>query len=167
MNFKDTVIKSYPTGSRYICNPAPTDTDNDTLILVNGYYDYPEMLLNDGWEDCGKEYDMPGDFMAFRKGEENYIITEDPDYFLSYIKATEGAKALNLLKKEDRISLFHAVLNAPEGILGLPAGFKYDELFGVEPIRHAQVAGFEQVMNPVRPVPPVPFWDNDGIIIEL
>jgi len=112
MKFEDCIIKSYPTGSRYICDPAPTDTDNDTVILVNGYYDWGSILLDDGWEDCGKEYAFPHSsiqFRAFRKGEENYIVTEEDDFYLSYIKATEGAKALNLLKKEDRIALFDAI----------------------------------------------------------
>lgn len=115
MEFKDTVFKSYPTGSRYICNPPPTDTDNDTIFLVNGYYDYEEFLLNDGWEPCGDGY-PDGDFLAFRKGEENYIVTEDEELFLSYVKATEGAKALNLLNKEDRIKLFQAVREAGRGM---------------------------------------------------
>lgn len=124
MNFKDTVLRSYPTGSRYICNPAPTDTDNDTLLLVNGYYDWAQLLIDDGWEDCGKEYEIPrGEFRAFRKGEENYICTEEPEFFETYIKATEGARALNLLKKEDRIKLFHAVQCAGEGYTGFPDDF--------------------------------------------
>lgn len=112
MKFEECIIRSYPTGSRYICNPPPTDTDNDTVILVNGYYDWENILLDDGWEDCGKEYAFPNSecqFKAFRKGEENYIVTEEPDFYLSYVKATEGAKALNLLKKEDRVALFDAI----------------------------------------------------------
>lgn len=110
MEFKDCVLKSHPTGSRYICNPPVMDTDNDTVILVNGYYNWEEMLSNEGWEDCGIDYDsIDGDFRAYRKGEENYIVTEDEDFFFSYVKATEGAKALNLLNKEDRIKLFAAV----------------------------------------------------------
>lgn len=110
--FEDIIIKSYPTGSRYICNPAPKDTDNDTVILVNGFYDYDTILRDDGWEDCGPDYDNVGEFRAYRKGEENYIVTEDPEFYDSYVKATEGAKALNLLKKEDRIALFQAVCSA-------------------------------------------------------
>jgi hypothetical protein len=110
MQFQDCVLKSHPTGSRYICNPAPTDTDNDTVFLVNGYHDWVSILLNDGWEDCGKQYEgHDAEFRAFRKGEENYIVTEDIQFYLSYLKATEGAKALNLLNKEDRIKLFQAI----------------------------------------------------------
>jgi len=109
MKFEDVVYASYPTGSRYICNPPPLDTDNDTVFLVNGYYDWKQMLLDEGWGDCGEEYEKGEDFHAYRKGEENYIVTEDDDFYQSYVKATEGAKALNLLNKEDRIKLFIAV----------------------------------------------------------
>lgn len=111
MKFEDTVIKKHATGSRYICNPAPKDTDDDTVFLVNGYHDWVQILLDDGWEDCGKEYPGGAEFRAFRKGEENYIVTEDAEFYVSYLKATEGARALNLLNKEDRIKLFQAVSN--------------------------------------------------------
>lgn len=107
--FEECVIKQYPTGSRYICNPAPTDTDNDTIFLVNGFYDWKAALEADGWEYCGKDYEKDGEFDAYRKGEENYIVTEDPEFYKSFVQATEGARALNLLNKEDRIKLFRAV----------------------------------------------------------
>jgi hypothetical protein len=115
--FEDCVLFSHPTGSRYICNPAPTDTDNDTILLVNGFFPWQEMLLNDGWEQCGY-YEFAGRFQAFRKGEENYIVTEDEEFFKRYIHATEAAKALNLLNKDDRIKLFRAVAEAGDGIAG-------------------------------------------------
>lgn len=111
------VIKSYPTGSRFICDPPPTDTDNDTVILVNGFYDWQSALEKEGWDDGG-DYGG-GDFISFRKGEENYICTEDPDFFSDYVKATNGAKALNLLKKKDRIALFEAVIEGAKGLDGL------------------------------------------------
>lgn len=124
MKFEETVIRSYPTGSRYICNPAPVDTDNDTIFLVNGYYQYADMLAQEGWDNCGRDYEKGGDFQAWRKGEENYILTEDPEFFESYIKATEGAKALNLLNKQDRINLFVAVLQASKGYIGFKDKFE-------------------------------------------
>lgn len=108
MKFEDTVIDSHKTGSRYICNPPVLDTDDDTVILVNGYYDYHSMLVNDGWEATA-DYDGTGHFYSFRKGDQNYIVTESPRFFNAYVVATETAKALNLLKKEDRIKLFQTV----------------------------------------------------------
>jgi len=139
MKFEDCIIKSHPTGSRYICVPAPTDTDNDTVILANGFYDWASMLMGDGWEDCGKQYEgHKGEFRAFRKGEENYIVTEDPDFYTSYVKATEGAKALNLLNKDDRIKLFHAVCNTDMNGL-YEGGDVFIDLAPVEAAQWAEV----------------------------
>lgn len=123
MKFKDTVLKSYPTGSRYICNPPVMDTDKDTVFLVNGFYDFAQMLRDDGWEDCGIQYEGIGEFQAFRKGEDNYIVTEDPEFFKCYVKATEAAKALNLLNKDDRITLFQTVYLAGYGYDGFRTDF--------------------------------------------
>lgn len=109
MEFKDCVYASYPTGSRYICNPPLMNTDKDTVILVNGYYDWQKLLLSEGWEDCGVDYEDVGTFESYRKGEENYIVTEDEEFYKNFVKATEGARALNLMVKEDRIKLFQAV----------------------------------------------------------
>lgn len=139
MKFEDTVFRSYPTGSRYICNPAPKDTDNDTVFLVNGYYDWASILLEDGWEDCG-QYDKGGDFRSFRKGEENYIVTENDNFFSNYVKATTAARALNLLEKQDRITLFQAIMDAGEGY----EGFAIME--GVGPF------GLPNIRNPRPPV---------------
>lgn len=67
------------------------------------------------------DYETGGDFQAFRKGEENWIVTEDEEFYTSYVKATEGAKALNLLNKEDRIKLFVAVNAAGRNPIPRPA----------------------------------------------
>jgi hypothetical protein len=113
MKFEDTVIKSWPTGSRYICNPPVADTDRDTVILVNGYYDYDELLEKEGWvESINDGYKSGGRFVSYRKGIDNYIVTEEPDFFNEYVIATEVAKMLNLQKKEDRIALFQKVSDA-------------------------------------------------------
>ena len=43
--FNDAVLRSYPTGSRHICNPPVMDTDDDRVVLVNGFYDWEKMLV--------------------------------------------------------------------------------------------------------------------------
>lgn len=108
--FNSLVVASHPTGSRYICNPPVLDTDKDTVILIDGYEDWQSLLEDEGWEPCG-DYNNNGNFVAYRKGEENYIITEDKEYYMRYVYATRAAKAVNLLNKEDRIKLFEAVLD--------------------------------------------------------
>lgn len=110
--FNDVVIKSQPTGSRFICGVE--DTDDDRVVLVNGYYNWEKLLIDDGWELCtDEEYpqEEEPEFKAFRKGKMNYIVTEDPQFFQCYVTATFVAKAFDLTNKEDRIKLFQEVLD--------------------------------------------------------
>lgn len=110
MNFyEDFVIKSSPTGSNYICNPPVTNTDIDTIILAKpGYNNH---LAELGWEPHEDPmYTQMGDFISWRKGNKNYIVTTTPDFYKKFVLATKTAKALNLLVKEDRVKLFKAVM---------------------------------------------------------
>jgi hypothetical protein len=128
ITFADCVLKSHRTGSKYICNPPVMNTDDDLVILVNGYLNWQNLLVRDGWEVCGDysgDEDIDPDFQAFRKGDKNYICTEDPDLFDRYVFATEGAKALNLRDKEQRINLFQAVKWAQHDFSGLPDNAKF------------------------------------------
>lgn len=110
IEFKDTVRKSWPTGSRYICDPPVLNTDKDTVILVNGFLDWETALLNEGWERDGKDYgELRSDFTSYRKGDENYVVTEDEDFFRKFVVATEGAKEANLLDKEKRVLFFQRI----------------------------------------------------------
>lgn len=102
-------LKSHPTGSSYTCDPPVTDTDIDTVVLVNPLVDYHDILLKDGWK-FNQEYEATGYFTSYRKDNMNLIVTESPAYYLCYVKATMAAKALNLLDKKDRITLFQTIL---------------------------------------------------------
>lgn len=106
-------------GSRVTCEPAPSGTDQDWLVLVsaNGYTDFAAALLAAGWEVGGSmipadvDYTPVGDrFNSFTKGEDNIIATASPDFHRKFLAASSIAKRLNLLKKADRIALFQAVL---------------------------------------------------------
>src|SRR3990167_5615191 len=101
-----------PVGSRITCSPAPTDTDEDWLCLlypnmdVQGFY---EALDTDGW--AHSSYDtQASDFSSYKKGELNVLVITDPVYFEKFMTATKLAKQFNLLKKEDRVALFQAIL---------------------------------------------------------
>ena len=113
MSFKDYVTKSHPTGSRYICNPPVLNTDEDTVFLVNSV-DYEIALIEEGFitKDSEIDYDTRGLFQSWRKGIDNYIVTMDQRFYEDYVLATEGAKALNLTKKDDRITLFKSIFEA-------------------------------------------------------
>lgn len=96
-------------GSRVTCNPAPTDTDLDILVRVKSMFDAGEQLGRDGYKFCGSLHDSQF-FQSARKGEVNIIYTCDVDFYERFMAAHSVAKRLNLLKKDDRIALFRAVL---------------------------------------------------------
>lgn len=105
-------IANHPTGSRYICNPAPTDTDDDTVVLweegtLNKAID---VYLDAGWK-MGGSY-IPGNkWQSFKLNELNHIVTDNLEYYQKFITATNVAKRLNLLKKEDRVVLFDCIVH--------------------------------------------------------
>lgn len=117
--FKTLVLKSFPIGSRYVCDPPVMDTDKDTLILVANLAEAANALMNTGWEICGNGGYIDGIFMAFRKGEENYIVCKDEKFFHRYVLAAQVAKALNVQDKETRIKIHHACITASLGCIGL------------------------------------------------
>lgn len=98
------------TGSRYICEPAPADTDEDYVALGGG--GLADALYKAGFvlNTDPEMYDALPDFMAWRLGEFNIIQVEDENFYDLFVAATEEAKALNLLAKDDRIALFQRVL---------------------------------------------------------
>lgn len=110
LNFDSYIVARAATGSRYICKPAPQNTDNDTLLLVCPGYEHS--LQKEGFQhNCNEvEYATLGDFRSWRRGVENYIITEKSEFFDKFKTATEIARVLNLVNKSDRIKLFQAIL---------------------------------------------------------
>lgn len=111
--FETILIDSLHTGSRVICNPAPTDTDDDWIILVGegGEKFVKSELEKDGFE-LGGSFDQDesgGDFYSYKKGDLNIILTTDEDFIQNSRRATLLCRELNLLKKEDRITVFRAI----------------------------------------------------------
>ena len=109
--------KVEPCGSRVTCNPAPTDTDQDYLVEVkddiNTISEVVNRLQSFGfrWEG-GEHYQqaMTGDFMSWRREDQNLIVTANAAFAERHRTATMVCTRLNLLKKDDRIALFQAVL---------------------------------------------------------
>jgi hypothetical protein len=101
-----------PVGSRVTCDPAPTDTDEDFLMLDSaGLHD---ALVSNGFVPCtlvefytGND---AGEFRSWRKGDVNLIVTPYRDFFDLFVSATHLAKRFNLLQKRDRIALFQVIL---------------------------------------------------------
>tara|TARA_R110002153_G_scaffold249706_1_gene406176 strand:- start:387 stop:677 length:291 start_codon:yes stop_codon:yes gene_type:complete len=88
------------------------DTDEDFLALVPDEDAAWEHLLGMGFETgTDADYDgMASNFISFKRGATNVIVTADADWFCKFMAASHVAKRLNLLKKADRIAVFQAVL---------------------------------------------------------
>lgn len=108
-------------GSRVTCNPPPTDTDQDWLVLVDekDFDQFAQSLIQSGWEVGGSlipndaNYLPPSQrFNSFTMGVDNIIATASTEFHDRFLSASATAKLLNLLKKEDRIALFQSVLYA-------------------------------------------------------
>lgn len=123
-------IECIHTGSRVICSPPPTNTDDDYMLLVDiGIVPkLEEELLKDGYKLGGsfkvrmesgplKEYPSVEEltkekgnvFHSYKKDVLNVIITASPEYYVNFKKATSLAIELNLLYKDARVALFHAI----------------------------------------------------------
>jgi tmRNA-binding protein len=117
---KPYVLLWHNTGSRYICDPAPTDTDNDIIVLIKSGYFFDLMMDADdaGYEIGGSEIDLvefyqvnsDEGFQSLKKDDINLIITESIDFYTRFVSATMLAKEQNLLNKQDRIKLFQRAL---------------------------------------------------------
>jgi hypothetical protein len=127
----EMVDRMQPVGSRVTCDPAPIDTDEDYLLLVDAVYEGGKLIKDGfkrldelefylhthGWKMGGS---LPTDmvtqippearFCSWTLDEINLIITCSPEFFRRHLAATALAKRLNLLVKADRIALFQAVL---------------------------------------------------------
>lgn len=96
-------------GSRVICDPAPTDTDRDIVLLVRDVSTVAEHLIGYGWsvpenlQDYDGEYEK---FVTMRRGEDNIMLCGDPVEFGAILAATCIAMRKNLLEKSERYELF-------------------------------------------------------------
>lgn len=108
----DVLVNAEPVGSRVTCDPAPTDTDEDWLALVR---EVPVGRLQEagfGQEGSPEFYtgNDAGGFQSWRRGEINLITTQSDEFYRLFLTATYLAKRFNLLRKQDRIALFQAIL---------------------------------------------------------
>lgn len=116
MPFKKHIKKYAYVGSRATCVPAPTDTDKDIIIYTDDCHAMVMASHIHGFTIGGSliknkmHLTQKPDFISIRKGELNLIITEKIEHFNNFILASNIAKKLNVLLKEDRIALFHAIM---------------------------------------------------------
>ena len=115
-------VKWARVGSRAICDPAPTDSDDDYLVLADSYA-ATSLALNGSGFDLHDEVDQrwefeecdPGDgsasyFSSWLRGNVHILLTSDPGFYRKFLVGTAFAKRLNLLAKPERIEAMRAVL---------------------------------------------------------
>ena len=103
-----------PVGSRRTCNPPPTDTDDDYLVLCFDTGETVKSLKELGFEppENINEYIalLDCNFTSLRFGELNFIVTEDVIWFDKFLTASYFAKKYNVTDKADRIELFDSFM---------------------------------------------------------
>ena len=112
--FTNNVLEMEYVGSRVTCNPAPTDTDEDILVLVESASRFVATCKDNGYEGgevyFNKEGSTTSEFYSLRKEDTNLIVTEKKDFFEKFMLASHVCKSLNVLLKKDRITVFQAIL---------------------------------------------------------
>lgn len=108
-------VKAFsPTGSRVICTPPPTDTDEDWICFHPQHSKAMVALESNGFRSEGNPQFYTGNdrgsFRSLRKGEVNLILTDEREFYDLFVSATELARRFNLTRKSDRIALFQVVL---------------------------------------------------------
>ena len=117
----DGILKTAKVGSRVTCNPAPTDTDEDFLLLIDDVLKFQTQVESLGYFLGGSNIPHEDNtlsqddrFMSFTKEIDgiyvNLIVTQSLIFFEKFMTATHVARRLNILNKEHRIVLFQAIL---------------------------------------------------------
>jgi len=107
--FMDKVIKCEYVGSRVTCKPPPNDTDEDVLVLTDNIKELIHDCDGVGFEINFGDYKLVN-FTSLRKGYINLIVTDEEEFYEKFLLATHVCKSLNVLDKEDRITIFQAIL---------------------------------------------------------
>jgi hypothetical protein len=106
--FEENVLKMDYVGSRVTCVPAPTDTDEDVLVLTDNVVKFVNSCTKAGFKETGSYAGSA--FYSLRQGEVNLIITDEEEFYEKFMLATHVCKSLNVLDKQHRITVFQAIL---------------------------------------------------------
>jgi hypothetical protein len=112
----DGVYDGFHGGSRVMCRPAPTDTDDDYILLLHSDMDVLNLghrMSQDGWKLGGsKAIHNEGNniFYSWKLGELNVVITSNFEWFCKMRTATKVCCVLNELSKERRVMIFQAIV---------------------------------------------------------
>lgn len=102
--------KATPVGSRYILPIAPVESDLDILVLTSDLELVALRLTAAGFEREGGEHYPESEFRSYRKGDVNFIITEDPVFFDKFKVAAEVCRYLRLSSRDQRINVHNIII---------------------------------------------------------
>lgn len=110
-------VEITPCGSRVTCDPPPTDTDEDYLLLVppgreirrridryltsERFFAESNVYVNQPSENA---------FQSWRREPVNLIVTCDPEFARRHKAATAECKRWNVARKIDRVAIFQWIL---------------------------------------------------------
>lgn len=97
-------------GSRFICIPTPTDTDEDYIIF--GDVEAVETALLQAKFSMTTDPGYGGGtwMTTWRLDEYNIVVTDNETFYDRFAAATLLAKHRNLLNKDDRVKLHKRIL---------------------------------------------------------
>ncbi len=122
-----TKFGAIAVGSRVTCRPAPTNTDQDYLVLDEmSSVEFSGWLIDQGFETTTDfDYGEMAEFVSWRKGDINVIAAQSKDFWVKFLSASSVCKRLNLLRKPDRIAVFRSVLyNEIDSSMGVMIGME-------------------------------------------
>lgn len=106
--FTNYVTEYEYVGSRVTCNPPPENTDQDILI----YSEDAKTLIGNCIEQdyVGTGSYVGSEFTSLLQETVNLIITDNKEFYDKFMLATHVCKTLNVLDKQERITVFQAIL---------------------------------------------------------
>jgi hypothetical protein len=103
--------KVWAVGSRSIEGAFRADSDYDFLVFSG--QPIPHVFSGMGFElETGGAHYEPseGGFNSWRKGSVNFVATYSPKFCADFLKANTIAQRLKLKDRDDRVTLFKAIL---------------------------------------------------------
>jgi hypothetical protein len=103
-HLSDAFVEWHPVGSRYICDPAPMDTDVDFICLTENAMRSEAMLIGAGWQENGSRLpdNINQNFISYKKGEVNLVVTPSHKFYSAFLEASNFCRKLNVMEKSDR-----------------------------------------------------------------
>jgi len=97
------------TGSYYITE-AKEYEDIDYVMYTTDPVELDNWLHKKGYKTDGKDGYPVGVWRSYRNGYLNLIVTDNYKYYMRFLAATQLARYMKLMKKQDRIDLFDLIL---------------------------------------------------------